>query len=95
MMLLQRVIIPKPPQFIITKEYGGFTIKKRVKKTDYVRFLFFFKKKYEYFGYDSVLKKNIIISSLGILKTDVRVFESKKDVKKYIKENTQKKYFVY
>lgn len=92
---MQIFIIPKPPQFIITKEYGGFTIKKRVKKTDYIRFLYFFKSKYEYFGYSYILKPNTVIGNLGILKDNVFIFDSKKKAKNYIKENTIKKYFIY
>lgn len=86
--------IPKP-QFIITKEYGGFTIKSRVKKIDYIRFLFFFKRKYEYYCYSYILNPHTVIGILGPLKENVLIFESKKQVKKYIKENTRKEYFIY
>lgn len=87
--------IKKPPQFIIIKEYGGFTIKKRVKKTDYIKFLYFFKSQYEYFGYDYILKENTNVGKLGILNENILLFNSKKQAKKYIKEKTIKKYFIY
>lgn len=94
-MYVPKYKIAKPPQFIIIKEYGGFTIKKRVKKTDYIKFLYFFKSKYEYFGYSYILKPNIVIGNLGILINNVLIFDSKKQAKKYIKEKTIKKYFIY
>lgn len=94
MIPMPKHLIPKP-KFIITKEYGGFTIKKRVKKTDYIRFLYFFKSKYEYISYSYILKPHSIIGMLGILKDNVLIFDSKKQAKKYIKENTKKEYFIY
>ena len=57
-MPMPMVRIPKP-KYIITKEYGGYTLKKLVKQTDYVRFLFFFKKQYEYFDYSYILNQRL------------------------------------
>lgn len=94
MMPMPRVKMPRP-KFIVTKEFGGFTIKKRVKKTGYVKYLFFFKRKYEYFGYSYILKPDIFIGALGVLKDNVLIFESKKQCKRYINENIKKEYFIY
>lgn len=85
----------QPPKFIITKSKKGFTIKKRVRKTGYYRLFYLFKREYSYFGYDYVLDTKTNVGSLGITSFNIRIFKSKKDVKKYIKENTEKKYFIY
>lgn len=85
----------RKPRFIILKDKKGYTLKQAVEKIGYLKILFLFKQKYIYTGYNYVLKDGISVGSLGILDTDIRVFKTKKEVKKYIKENSVKKYFVF
>lgn len=94
MIPMPKIKMPKP-LFIIIKQNNGFVIKKRIRETRYYKILFLFKKYYESIRYVYVLKDNISVGSLGVLDTDVRIFETKKEVKKYIKENTIKKYYIY